>query len=153
MFTVLLPLVLLVNGIAAGVLVSAQLGAWPLLAGLPADRYVSVHAFLSARYDRFMPASLTGLVLGGVALAVLVPDPAVRPLFVVAALAALTTIVVSLTKNVPVIRWVRGLDPDRLPADFATQDRRRSWGAWNRVRVGLVVFALSANCVAVALML
>jgi uncharacterized membrane protein len=63
------------------------------------------------------------------------------------------SIVISLTKNVPVNRWVRTLDPDHLPADFAQRDPRRPWAAWNRARTVLTVLALCANCLALALLL
>ena len=151
--SVVVPLVLLVNGLAGGVLVGTQLGGFPLLAALPADRYVHAHAFFASRYDPFMPACLVGTVAGDLLLAVLAPDAAPRVLYAVAAGLAASTVVVSLTKNVPINKWVQALDPDRLPADFAWHDRRQAWGMWNRVRSWLVVLALLANCAALGLLL
>jgi uncharacterized membrane protein len=139
------PLVLLLNGLAAGVLVGTQLGGFPLLAALPADRYVHAHPF--------MPACLVGTVVGDVLLAALAPGAAPRALHAVAAALAASTVVVSLTKNVPINKWVQALDPDRLPADFARHDRRFEWGMWNKVRSWLVVLALVANCAALGLLL
>ncbi|KNB49922.1 DUF1772 domain-containing protein [Streptomyces caatingaensis] len=150
---VLVPLVVLANGLAAGVLAGTQLGGWPLLRGLPPDRYVHAHAFFATRYDPFMPVCLLVTLLGDAVLGATGHGPAVRALFLAAALLALCTVAVSLTKNVPVNKWVRSLDPDHLPGDFAERDPRRHWGRWNRVRTLLSAHALVANCVAVGLSL
>lgn len=153
MLSVVVPLVLLANGLSAGVLTGTQLGGWPLLAELPTDRYVHAHAFFATRYDPFMPICLVLTVLGDVFLAVAGGQPLARTLFVVAALAALATVTISLTKNVPVNKWVQTLDPEDLPDDFASKDPRRHWGAWNRRRTLLTVFALLLNCTALAVLL
>jgi len=143
---VLAPLVLVVNGLAAGVLVGTQLGGWPLLQALPPGRYVHAHAFFATRYDPFMPACLLATITGDVVLALADGDArAARALYVVAALAAAATVTISLIKNVPVNRWIRQLDPDRLPPDFTRQDPRPAWGRWNRIRTWLAVCALIAN--------
>lgn len=148
--TVLMPIVLLANGLAAGVLVGTQLGGWPLLVSLPPHRYVHAHAFFATRYDPFMPICFIATVAGDITLA-FVTGP--RLLFVLAALLLAGAIAVSLTKNVPVNRWVRALDPDDLPADFAERDPRRHWGTWNTTRAALSVAGLLANCLALALLL
>jgi uncharacterized membrane protein len=153
MLAVLAPLVVLLNGLAAGVLVGTQLGGWPLLASLPAGRYVEAHAFFSTRYDPFMPICLVGTVLGDVVLTVVAIRTGAWPAFAAGAVLAAATAVVSVRKNVPVNKWVRGLDPEHLPGDFARQDPRREWGAWNRVRTALTVAALVTNCLGVALLL
>lgn len=153
MLEVLAPLVLLALGLAAGVLVGTQLGGFPLLASLPPDQYVRAHAFFATRYDPFMPACLVVGVLGSAALAVLAPGTAPRVLYGAAAALALATVVISLRKNVPVNRWVRSLDPEHLPADFAERDPRRHWGAWNRTRTALGTAALLVHCAALALLL
>lgn len=151
MLEVLVPVVLLCNGLAAGVLAGTLLGGWPLMDTLSAREYVHAHAFFSTRYDPFMPGCLLGTVLADGALAAFAD--AGRALFALAGLCALATVVISLTKNVPINRWVRELDPDDLPADFGERDPRRYWGKWNRTRAGLTVAALLANCVALALLL
>ncbi|WP_018681697.1 DUF1772 domain-containing protein [Actinokineospora enzanensis] len=151
LLAVLAPLVLVANGLAAGVLVGTQLGNWPLLASLPADRYVSTHAFFATRYDPFMPACLVLTAVGDGVLAVFAEQQALFHLWLGAALLAVKTLVVSLTKNVPVNRWVRTVDPDDLPADFAERDPRPGWGRWNRVRTVLTVLALLANCAAIGI--
>jgi uncharacterized membrane protein len=149
--SVLTALVLLANGLSAGVLVGTQLGGWPLLVALPPDRYVHAHAFFSTRYDPFMPICLVTTVLGDAALAVFGSAAPVRAAQAVAAVLALVVAVISVTKNVPVNKWIRTVDPDRLPADFAARDPRPSWGRWNRMRSVLAVLALVANCAAVVL--
>jgi uncharacterized membrane protein len=151
MVEVLVPVVLLANGLAAGVLVGTQLGGMPLLEALPPARYVQAHAFFSTRFDPFMPLCLAGTVLGDLVLGVAVSRA--RVLFLVAAAGTLGAMVISLVKNVPVNRWIRTLNPASLPGDFAERDPRREWGAWNRARAGLVVLAMIANCVAVGLTL
>ncbi|QMU78180.1 DUF1772 domain-containing protein [Streptacidiphilus sp. PB12-B1b] len=153
MLTLLTPLVLLLNGLAAGVQLGTLLGGWPLLAALPADRYVHAHAFFATRYDPTMPLCLLGTVLGDGALAATTRDGWASALFAAAALLALATVVISLTQNVPVNKWVQTLDPDDLPSDFAAQDRRLHWGRWNHRRSVLTIVALLANCAALAVLL
>jgi len=149
----LAPLVVLLNGLAAGVLFGTQLGGWPLLAALPADRYVHAHAFFATRYDPAMPLCLLGTLAGDIWLAVLAPQAGARGLFVAGAVLAAVTVLISLTKNVPVNKWVRTLDPDNLPRDFADRDPRWRWGAWNQRRSVLTILALVTNCAALALLL
>ncbi|OXM55198.1 DUF1772 domain-containing protein [Amycolatopsis alba] len=152
MLGLLLPLVLLANGLAAGVLVGTQLGGWPLLRGLPPDRYVQAHAFFATRYDPFMPVCFVVTFAGDLAL-VFADDGPRRVAFGVAALLTVTAMVISLVKNVPVNKWLRTLDPDNLPADFARLDPRKHWGAWNRVRGTLSVLAFALNCAALGFLL
>ncbi|MBP2327291.1 putative membrane protein [Kibdelosporangium banguiense] len=153
MLELLVPVVLLANGLAAGVLVGTQLGGWPLLESLPPAGYVSAHAFFSTRFDPFMPVCFVAAAVGDVVLGVLADRAVTAVLFLTAALLTLGSVVVSLVKNVPLNRWIRTLDPDRLPADFAERDPRRRWGGWNRARTALAVLALLFNCVAVGLLL
>ena len=153
MLEIVVSLVLLANGLAAGVLLGTQMGGWPLLVSLPPDRYVHAHAFFSTRFDPFMPACLLITTLGDVALGLLAESTVARVLYLTAAVLCVGTITISITQNVPVNRWVRALDPDNLPEDFAEQDPRRRWGTWNRVRTALSVLALLINCVLVGLTL
>ncbi|WP_241485147.1 DUF1772 domain-containing protein [Nocardiopsis potens] len=148
-----LPLVLLANGLGAGVLINTQLGGMAYLDALPADRYVHAHAFYSTRYDPFMPVCICATALGSALLAAVGGPPAAQALHGLAALLALATITVSVTKNVPVNKWIQSLDPDRLPEDFGRLDPRRPWGMWNRVRAWLLTAALAANCAAVPLLI
>ncbi|MFJ1974892.1 anthrone oxygenase family protein [Streptomyces sp. NPDC087903] len=153
MLSVLTPLLLLLNGLAAGVLFGTQLGGFPYLASLPADRYVHAHAFFGQRYDPAMPICLIGTVVCDVVLALRAEEAAAQGLFGLAAVLAAATAAISVAKNVPVNRWMRTLDPDHLPADFATRDPRHEWGAWNRRRSWLTVAALAVNCVALGVLL
>ncbi|MFI0787249.1 anthrone oxygenase family protein [Streptomyces lydicus] len=147
------PLVLLANGLAAGTLVGTQLGGWPLLASLPPQRYVHAHAFFATRYDPFMPVCFLGTVLGDVLLAAGAAPPAARWAFGVSVPLVLAAMIISVTRNVPVNRWVRTLDPEALPPDFAARDPRPRWGRWNRARCALAVTALLTNCLGTGLLL
>lgn len=153
MQTYLLSLVLLLNGLSAGVLVGTLLGGVPLLYSLPDREYVTAHAFFAGRYDPFMPACLLATLVGDVVLAGFGDPTAAKFLWVLAALAALGTVVISVAKNVPINRWVRTLDPDELPGDFSARDPRYRWGHWNRVRSGLAVLALLLNTAALPVLL
>ncbi|NSC21567.1 DUF1772 domain-containing protein [Streptomyces albus subsp. chlorinus] len=149
METVVLPFVLLANGLGAGVMMNTQLGGFAYLRQLPPDRYVHAHAFYSTRYDPFMPLCIVATLLGAGALAVAENTLPLRLLHGLAALLALATLTVSVVKNVPVNKWVQSLDPQRLPPDFGLRDPRRSWGVWNQLRTWLLTAALAVNCVAV----
>ena len=149
--TILVAVVLLANGLAAGVLTGTVLGGVPLLQALPTDRYVHAHAFFAGLYDPFMPLCLASTALGDGVLALRATDGTARALLVVAAIAAAAVITVSVTRNVPINRWVKTLDPDALPADF--DDPRPRWAHWNRIRTALAVLALTANVSAVAVLL
>ncbi|MEC3952022.1 anthrone oxygenase family protein [Nocardia sp. CDC153] len=145
---IVLALVVLANGIAAGVLVGTLLGGFPLMRALPADRYVQAHAFFSTRYDPFMPACLLLTMLGDVLAVAVAPSTAAAALAGVGAAAAAGTVVISLSKNVPLNKWVQTVDPAAPPADW--RDRRDVWGMWNRRRGLLVVIALVVNCAVIA---
>ncbi|MGW1294210.1 anthrone oxygenase family protein [Streptomyces sp. NPDC002533] len=151
MLNVLAPLLLLLNGLAAGVLFGTQLGGFPYLASLPTDRYVYAHAFFGQRYDPAMPLCLVGTVVLDAVLAVGADAAPERTLFAVAGVLAAATALISVTKNAPVNRWMRTVDPAHVPTDF--QDIRVSWGAWNRRRSLLTIVALVANCAALGFLL
>ncbi|MET0425258.1 MAG: DUF1772 domain-containing protein [Actinoplanes sp.] len=153
MTTPLVPVVLLTAGLAAGVMMWTQLGGWPLLSTLPTDRYVYTHAFFAGRYDPFMPVCMLVAGLGDIALTILVEPLAARVLFAAAALLGVLCIVISISRNVPVNRWIRTLDPDHLPADFAAVDPRPSWGRWNRIRAVLSIAGFALNCIALTALL
>ncbi|GAA1262224.1 DUF1772 domain-containing protein [Kitasatospora nipponensis] len=153
MIALLAPLTVLLNGLAAGVLLGTQLGGWPLLAALPPDRYVHAHAFFATRYDPAMPICLLGTLVGDGVLAATAPHAAARWLCLVAALLSAVTITISVTKNVPVNKWIQTIDPENLPENFSELDPRESWGPWNRRRSLLSIFAFVANCAALATLL
>ncbi|MEU6079085.1 DUF1772 domain-containing protein [Streptomyces sp. NPDC047108] len=149
---VLMPLALLAGGLAAGGLAISVLAA-PLFTTLPTGMYVPVHKGLVTRFDPFMPISLLSCLLCDVALTIAADGPAVRLLAALAALLLACAMTVSLTKNVPINRWLATLDPQALPADFERLDPRERWIRWNRVRGALAVAALVANVSAAALLI
>ena len=150
MIELLAPVVLLANGLAAGVLAGAVLGGLPLLLQLPVDRYVHAHGFFGTRYDPFMPICLVVTLLGDLVLSLLAPSNALVP-FAVAALLAAGVVGISLTKNAPVNRWMASLNPEDLPEDF--EDPRQSWSFWHRLRTVLAVVALVSNVIAIGLLI
>lgn len=150
MLELLIPVVLLASGLAAGVMMWTQLGGMPLLNALPPDRYVFAHAFFANRYDPFMPICMLVTFLGDVLLALTTTSAALGVLFGLGAVLAAGAIVISLAKNVPVNKWIQTLDPDNLPPDFASMDPRPQWGGWNRTRAVFAVVAFGANCAALA---
>jgi uncharacterized membrane protein len=150
---IMLPLALLGTGLAAGGLMISALGGAPLLLVLPTNQYVPVHQFLVTRFDPFMPISLcTGLVADAI-LTFWPAGPTAQFLAGTAAALLLIAVAVSLTKNVPINKWVARLDPDALPENFERLDPRVRWRNWNLVRTALAVAALLANVAAVGAVL
>ncbi|MFD9908749.1 anthrone oxygenase family protein [Streptomyces sp. NPDC059063] len=150
---VLLPVALLGNGLAAGGLMIAVLGGAPLLLSLPTERYVPTHQFMVTRFDPFMPACMLSALLCDLVLAVAAPTAHATALFVAAALLLVGAIVVSLTKNVPINRWIATVDPQALPPNWEQLDPRVRWSNWNRVRTALVVVALAVLVVDTGILL
>lgn len=142
---VLLPLALVSSGLAAGGLMISALGGAPLLMTLPVAQYIPVHQFLVTRFDPFMPITLCTALICDVAMAVLTAGTLSGVLAAAAAAFLAAAMAVSLTRNVPINRWVGRLDPDRIPANFAEVDPRVRWRNWNRVRTTLAVAALASN--------
>lgn len=151
MVTVLVPVVVLTAGLAGGVMMWTQLGGWPLMSSMTPENYVYTHRFLSTRYDPFMPACMLITAAGAATLAVVVHAPLTRTLFALVSVLSVTTIGISLRKNVPVNRWMHTLDPARPPDDLPLV--RRRWGSWNRVRAVLSVTAFALTCAALATLL
>jgi uncharacterized membrane protein len=139
------------SGLAAGVLFSTVLGMVPMMRVLPYDRYIEAHQFLVQRYDPVMPMLMAATLVADAVLAVRTPPGAGRTLYAAAALLIAMTMAVSITRNVPINRWVRRLDPQTPPADWPAVDPRPSWRAWNLLRTLLDMLALTVNAVAVAL--
>ena len=75
----LVPLVVVANGLVAGVLLWSAVCGVPLLMMMPPDRYVRVHQFWGRRFEPFQPicVAVTGLV--DVALAIVVSAGLARP--------------------------------------------------------------------------
>ncbi len=138
------------NGLAAGVLLSTVLGGVPLLLSLPPARYVHAHGFLAQRYDPFMPVTLAATAVVDLVLAWLTPGVAGHALYAAAALTVGGVMTISVTKNVPINKYLISLDPDTLPDDWDRRDPRYRWRTWNAVRTTLAVAALVINLAASA---
>lgn len=149
MISVLAPLVMLAGGLAAGGLMISALGGAPMLLALPADVYLPVHKLLVGRFDPFMPACIITALATDAVLAAAAPTGLTHALAAVGAALYLSVLCVSLTKNVPINRWIAALDPARLPDDWPSIDPRVKWRNWNLVRTVLAVLALTVNAAAV----
>ncbi len=150
---ILLPFAMVGNGLVAGGMMIAFLGGAPLLLRLPREQYVPVHMFLVSRFDPFMPICLVTALLADLLLVLAAPAPLARGLAGAAAVLLVAAMAVSLTRNVPINRWVAALDPDALPEDWESVDPRRRWRDWNAVRTGLSVLALLCNALLLAAVL
>jgi uncharacterized membrane protein len=108
--------------------------------------------FLWPRFDPLMPIlNGSALVLSAVCAVAVGAAPA-RPVLAVAAVLLAGVIAISVTRNVPVNRFVGGLDPERQPVDWARLDPRQRWQRWNLARTALAALAFGANVTATALL-
>lgn len=153
MVRVLVPLALLANGVATGVMVSTVLGLAPLTLAVPYESYVRTIQFLWKRYDPFMPATHALACVLDLVLAFTAPTAAARALFGAAGVVLVVVMAISVVKNVPINRYVMSLDPLSQPPDWAQSDPRVRWRNWNLLRTALALLALVANVVAVAVLL
>ncbi|MFJ5225044.1 anthrone oxygenase family protein [Streptomyces sp. NPDC088400] len=150
---ILVPVAAVAGGMAAGGMMIAVLGA-PLLLTLPPQRYVALHQLLVTRFDPFMPACLLTALAANLVLAVTVSADAARVLYAVAVLLLAGTVLVSLTRNVPINKWLKTLDPESLPPDFdRLLHRRVRWRDWNLVRASFTLVALGVDAVAIGVLL
>jgi len=140
------------NGVAAGIMLSTVVGIVPMMLTQPYRGYVQTVQFLWPRYDPMMPILNAGaLVLAGFSAVAAGAGPA-RPVLALAAALLATVMAISITKNVPVNRYVSGLDPDRPPADWDQVDPRREWQRWNLLRTVIAIGAFAANVTGTALL-
>lgn len=148
---ILIPVLLLANGLAAGDMFCVAVGVAPLMLALPYGRYVELVQFLRPRYDPTMPIlnGLTAVV--DVVLAITTSSAAARVLFAAGAVLSVGVIVLSVAKAVPINRYVMSLDPDDRPTDWAQRDPRTQWRNWNLVRTVLMLVALVLNGLATTL--
>jgi hypothetical protein len=147
------PALLVANGLAAGVLLWSAVAGVPFMLIMPAQRYVQAQQFWGKRSEPLQPTCMALTALADVTLALTVGNGPARWLFTLGAVVALSVITVSLTRNVPIKRWVMSLDARALPEDFEQRDPRRTWAAWNLTRTVLAVLALAANAAAVGFLL
>ncbi len=149
---ILVPVAAVTGGMAAGGMMIAVLGA-PLLLTLPPQRYVALHQLLVTRFDPFMPACLLTALATNLVLAVVAPRLSAQLLYAVAVVLLAGTVLVSLTRNVPINKWLKTLDPDSLPPDFDRLVHRRvRWRNWNLVRASFTLVALAVNGVAIGVL-
>ncbi|GAA2381220.1 anthrone oxygenase family protein [Nonomuraea africana] len=143
---ILTAAVLISSGLAAGVLFTHAVGVWPAMQAMAPDRYVAAHKLLGRAYDPMMPIIVSTSLILDVILAALSRNDIGRILFIASAVCLAGVGVVSQTRNVPINRRVKSLDPEAIPADW--EDPRGSWGKWNLVRTTFAVLALVGNAAA-----
>jgi hypothetical protein len=140
------------NGIAAGIMLSTVVGIVPMFLTLPYRGYVQSVQFLWPRYDPLMPIlNLSALLLGGFSAVAVGPGPA-RPVLATGAVLLAVVVTISVTRNVPVNRFVSGLDADDQPANWSQIDPRRRWRFWNTLRTSIAVTAFAVNVTALTLL-
>lgn len=139
---VLSAAVLLEIGIAAGVLFGVALAIVPGFATLSPSTYVRIHQLFDPHYEPTMPALVISAAGLNVVLAFLVEGTGDRVLHAAAAVLLFGVVAISQFAAIPLLRMVRGVDPDDLPADWC--DPRRAWRAWHRLRTVFAVLALVA---------
>jgi uncharacterized membrane protein len=152
MISALVPIALFANGIAAGVMLGNAMGPAALALELPYSRYIDLIKFMWHRYDPFVPIMNILTFALDIAIAVVTSGDGrggvwSPTLFALSAglLAILMTI--SVTKNVPINRYVTALDPASPPDNWTQLDPRMSWKKWNDIRVTLALAALIAGVV------
>jgi uncharacterized membrane protein len=133
----------IVNGVAAGIMVSTVIGIVPMMRSLPYAGYVQMVQFMRPRYDPIMPISNGSALLIDVVLAGS-GQPGIG-LHAAAAVLLASVIAISVSKNVPVNRYLMSLDPRQAPDNWADMDPRKRWQRWNNVRTSLAVLALVCN--------
>lgn len=152
MTQILLSLVLLTSGPAAGVLIGSAMGPVLLLQSLPPSRYVEMHRLLAGRPEPFQPICFVTAMICDLLLAAVVSSPGISLLCAVAALCEAGVIMVSKARSNPLKRFATSFDPDNLPAEWDRIDPRPRWAKWNLARTVLATAALVAN-VAVVVMI
>jgi uncharacterized membrane protein len=149
----LVPVALLTGGVACGIMLSTVIGIFPFMTRMPYQGYVSAVQFLWRRYDPAMP------ILNGVALvtcaaiAILAGPSAARSAFAVASALLVVLMVISVSKNVPINRYVFRLDPAAQPADWDQRDPRARWRWWNNLRTAIALAALLCSALGAGLLL
>lgn len=146
------PLAAILNGVAAGIMLSTVVGIVPMMLVQPYRGYVKTVQFLWPRYDPLMPIlNGSALLLSGFSAVAAGAVPA-RPVLALAAVILAVVMAISITRNVPVNRFVSSLDPGQQPADWAALDPRPRWQRWNTIRTTLAAIAFLLNVCATALL-
>ncbi len=126
---------LVLTGLACGTLFGVALANVPMFVSLPLAEYADVHQRLDRYYEPAMPILVFVSLLADIGLAVGADGAARRSAFVLAAVAMLGVTLVSQFANVPLLKSLRALDVDNVPADWL--DPRLDWRRWHLVRTGL----------------
>jgi uncharacterized membrane protein len=135
-----------VNGVAAGIMLSTVIGIVPMMRALPYAGYVQMVQFMRPRYDPIMPISNGSALLIDVVL--LASGQRGTGLHVAAALLLASVITISVSKNVPVNKYLMSLNPQDQPGNWADIDPRERWQRWNSIRTSLAVLAFLCNAAA-----
>lgn len=135
-----------VNGIASGIMLSTVIGIVPMMRALPYTGYVRMVQFMRPRYDPIMPASNGGALVIDIAL--VASGQHAIALHACAAVLLASVVTISISKNVPVNKYVMSLDPEESPEDWAAVDPRERWQMWNNIRTSLAVLAFLCNMAA-----
>ncbi|MGH3921973.1 MAG: anthrone oxygenase family protein [Pseudonocardiaceae bacterium] len=157
MIRALVPLALFANGIAAGVMLGNAIGLGALVPRLSYGRYVDLIKFMWPRYDPILP--ILNVLAFGLDIAIVVAvhgEPGgsgAVGLFGLSAALLAVLMVISVTKNVPMNKYVTALDPANPPDDWPERDPRASWTKWNQVRVALSLAALIGSLAGAAVLL
>lgn len=141
-------IVLLETGLGAGVLFGVALALIPGFATLSPAGYVRTHQLFDPYFEPTMPTLMMTSALLSIILAVAVDGAAHHALYIVTAIALLGVIIISQFAAIPLLRMVRGINPDALPADW--RDPRASWRNWHRARTVLAIVALACAASALA---
>jgi len=136
------------NGIATGIMLSTVIGIVPMMLALPYGRYVQTVQFLRPRFDPVMPITNGCALVLDIALAVTGGSAAVSAAFAVAAALLGSVMTVSITKNVPINRFIMSLDSECQPDEWARIDPRATWRTWNLIRTTLALAAFLTNVIA-----
>ncbi|HEY1621156.1 MAG TPA: DUF1772 domain-containing protein [Streptosporangiaceae bacterium] len=136
------------NGIAAGIMLSTVIGIVPMFLALPYGRYVQTVQFLRPRFDPVMPVTNGCALVLDVVLALTARPPGAVAAFAIAAALLASVMGVSITKNVPINRFIMSLDSEQQPEEWARIDPRETWRTWNLIRTSLALAAFITNVIA-----
>lgn len=141
-------LVLLTNGLIAGVFFDVALAMVPAFMVMTPGRFIYTNNTIGKGYHPTMPIVCSTTVVADVALALLA-DGTHRYLFATGALLVVGTMVVSEFGNMRINRILLKIDPENVPAGW--QDPRPRWRAFHLLRTALAVLAVAVNGTAVVL--
>jgi uncharacterized membrane protein len=122
------------------------IGIVPMMRALPYTGYVRMVQFMRPRYDPIMPVSNGGALV--MVIVLVAAGQRGTALHVSAAVLLAGVIAISVSRNVPVNRYVMSLNPEEQPADWAEVDPRERWRMWNNIRTTLAVLAVLCNAAA-----